>query len=229
MTTVLLVEDNQHIREAAAEFLRLDGYIVRELESGDGVIDAVRAGGIDAVILDVMLPKASGFALAREIRRFSGLPIVFLTAKDSESDRIIGFELGADDYVVKPFSPKELVLRVRAVLRRVQGEVIQKPDQPAFMLEGYRLEIDEAAHVVYLDARTVDLTSTEWEILLHLTSYPGQVFSREVLLQSCLGYSPDGITRTVDTHIGNLRQKLAGAEWIATVRGYGYRFAGERV
>ncbi|AFG36435.1 response regulator transcription factor [Spirochaeta africana] len=227
MAVILLVEDNQHIREAAAEFLRLEGHTVQELDTGAGVLDAVRSGGIDLLILDVMLPKASGFALAREIRGFSGVPIVFLTAKDSESDRIIGFELGADDYVVKPFSPKELVLRVRALLRRVQDDGRDTGHIQGFRLQNHRLEIDGTAHLVRLDTHQVELTSSEWEILLHITRYPGQVFSREALLRSCLGYSADGITRTVDTHIGNLRQKLGEAEWIETVRGYGYRFGGE--
>ncbi|MFW6363796.1 MAG: response regulator transcription factor [Spirochaeta sp.] len=227
MAVILFVEDNQHIREAAGEFLRLDNHTVIEMDSGEGVIDAVRAGGIDLVILDVMLPKASGFTLAREIRGFSAIPIIFLNAKDQESDRIVGFELGADDYIVKPFSSKELVLRVKALLRRLGKQSASSGKCRVFRLENQTMEIDEAAHIVRLNGTDLELTSTEWEILLQVARRPGQVFSRESLLQACLGYSSEGITRTVDTHIGNLRNKLGDTNWIDTVRGYGYRFSGE--
>lgn len=229
MAVILFVEDNDNIREAAGEFLRLDGHTVEERNTGAGVIDAVKAGGLDLLILDVMLPKITGFSLAREIRRFSSIPIIFLTAKDAESDRIVGFELGADDYVVKPFSPKELVLRVNALLRRSTASRSASDNTRCFKLNGQLLEIDESLHVVRLGGAMLSLTSTEWEILILLTGHVVQVFSREAILRSCLGYSAEGTTRTVDTHISNLRIKLGESAWIETVRGYGYRFCGEAV
>ncbi|GAB6088923.1 response regulator transcription factor [Spirochaeta dissipatitropha] len=234
MASILVVEDNQSIREAVVEYLKLDGHNVHELSSGEGVIESVNAGGLDLLVLDVMLPKISGFALAREIRRTTTLPIIFLTARDEESDRIVGFELGADDYIVKPFSPKELVLRVQAILRRVNSASGGDCSDMLFENSGGELRIDTEAHQVSLNSISVPLTSTEWELLIHLAEHNGQVFSREALLQTCLGYSAEGTTRTVDTHIGNIRNKMSagdtsGHDWIETIRGYGYRFNGEKV
>jgi two-component system phosphate regulon response regulator PhoB len=173
-----------------------------------------------------MLPDGNGFALAKKIRAQSAVPIIFLTAREKESDRITGFELGADDYVIKPFSPKELALRVNAVLRRtVQAR--EKADGPGVWTLGEEvLGLDPAGHRALLNGVELDLTGAEWNILRYLAAHQGIVLSRGKILGECLGYSFEGSERTIDTHIKNLRAKLEDPGWIETVRSFGYRFSG---
>ena len=226
MTCVIIVEDNSLIRDAVAGYLKLDGYKTLEFGGVSGVLDAVKRETADLAILDVMLPDGSGFALAKEIRASSDIPLIFLTAKDSESDRILGFELGADDYICKPFSAKELVLRVHALLRRSGKTDSGKSAASGEWKSGNStVIIDEAKHSVSVDGKLAELTSTEWKILLYLASNAGQVVSREQLLGECLNYFFEGSERTIDTHMANLRSKI-GQQWISTVRGFGYRFSG---
>lgn len=226
MACVIIVEDNSLIRDAVSGYLKLDGYKTLEFGGVTGVLDAVKRETADLAILDVMLPDGSGFALAKEIRAASDIPLIFLTAKDSESDRILGFELGADDYICKPFSAKELVLRVHALLRRSGKSDSGKSIASGEWQSGNStVLIDEVKHSVNVDGNAAELTSTEWKILLYLASNAGQVVSREQLLSECLNYFFEGSERTIDTHMANLRSKI-GQQWISTVRGFGYRFSG---
>ncbi|WP_288304187.1 response regulator transcription factor [uncultured Treponema sp.] len=226
MACVIIVEDNSLIRDAVSGYLKLDGYKTLEFGGVSGVLDAVKRETCDLAILDVMLPDGSGFALAKEIRAASDIPLIFLTAKDSESDRILGFELGADDYICKSFSAKELVLRVHALLRRTgKSDGGKSAASGEWQSGNSAVFIDEGRHSVSVDGNPIELTSTEWKILLYLASNAGQVVSREQLLGECLNYFFEGSERTIDTHMANLRSKI-GQQWISTVRGFGYRFSG---
>lgn len=226
MACVIIVEDNSLIRDAVSGYLKLDGYKTLEFGGVSGVLDAVKRETCDLAILDVMLPDGSGFALAKKIRVASDIPLIFLTAKDSESDRILGFELGADDYICKPFSAKELVLRVHALLRRTgKSDGGKSAASGEWQSGNSAVFIDEGRHSVSVDGNPIELTSTEWKILLYLASNAGQVVSREQLLGECLNYFFEGSERTIDTHMANLRSKI-GQQWISTVRGFGYRFSG---
>ena len=225
MALIFVIEDNDSIREAVAGYLKLSDYEVGEFDALGGVKEAISTRNPDLLILDAMLPDGDGFIFAKEIRQKSDIPIIFMTARESESDRITGFEVGADDYIVKPFSPKELVLRVGAVLKRTGTSVPQK-HMTGWELNGQNLTTDEDSHKALLNDQPLKLTAAEWKILLYLSSNGGAVVSREQILDRCLEYSFEGYDRTVDTHIKNLRAKLQNPDWIETVRGYGYRFAG---
>ena len=231
MATILLAEDNNLIREAVAGYLQLDGHTTLEFSSAAGILETVQRGGVDLLILDIMLPDGNGLALARSIRASpacADVPIMFLTAKDSESDRILGFEQGADDYICKPFSAKELVLRVQAILRRTQPPHAQTElEFYTWTHGGDTVCMDAARHLLTVNGAPRSLTGAEWKIFTHLAAHCGQVMSREQILAECLNYFYEGSERTVDTHIANLRAKLGGG-WISTVRGYGYRFDGTR-
>ena len=227
MACILLVEDNQLITEAVSGYLQVEGYKTIVFNKVEGVLDMVQRGNIDLAILDIMLPDGNGFVLAKEIRKISKMPLIFLTAKDSESDRILGFEIGADDYVCKPFSTKELVLRVQALLRRSGSISGEASKTNIWKLKKETLEIDAEKHLLLVNGKETTLTSAEWKILLYLSGLPNQVVSREKLLSECLNYFFEGSERTIDTHIGNLRAKLGKGDWIGTVRGFGYRFNGE--
>ena len=239
MACIVLVEDNGLIREAVAGYLKLEGHSVIEFAGVAGVMDAVRRKIVSLLVLDVMLPDGSGFALAKDIRAESSVPLVFLTAKDSESDRILGFELGADDYICKPFSAKELVLRIQALLRRASPEGGKDASDPSglWLLKAEAvagrggkesaLSIDTLKHELKVDGKPVSLTSAEWKIITFLAANCEQVISREQILSECFKYFFEGSERTVDTHIANVRAKIGGG-WIGTVRGYGYKFNGFR-
>jgi DNA-binding response OmpR family regulator len=233
MAHVFVVEDNDGLRETIASYLQLEDHDVTCFARLDGLHEAVTMRRPDVIILDVMLPDGDGFAFARRLRRSDRTPIVFLTARASESDRIIGFEVGGDDYVVKPFSNRELMLRVRALLRRTEPitDVASQEDFGRWTLGDvtpHVLALDTAGHRLLHDDSPVDLTAAEWKILRHLAANPGIVISRERLLGSCLDYLTDGSERTIDTHVKNIRSKLAKVPWVETVRGFGYRFAGRR-
>lgn len=226
MAVLFVVEDNDSIRESIVSYLKLDDHDVYEYNKLAGVMEGLSHRQADCLILDVSLPDGNGFVLAKEIRRTYSVPILFLTARDGESDRITGFEVGGDDYVVKPFSMKELMLRVRALLRRtsrIESETVLLH----FILGDDNLRIETETHQVYVNEKEVYLTQAEWEVLLYLASHPGIVYSRSRLLGECLDYLAEGSERTIDTHIKNVRNKLGNGEWIETVRGYGYKFGGE--
>ena len=227
MARIFVVEDNESLREAVCSYLRLNDHEVVEFSRLGGVLEAIDTKPPDLIVLDVMLPDGDGFLLARTIRKDHSFPIIFLTARATESDRITGFELGADDYVVKPFSPKELSLRVEAVLRRSGERAVRPVRSLRWALGGRVLQLDEAAHRATVDGGEINLTVAEWKILSYLAGRSGTVVSRERLLGESLDYLvAEGSERTVDTHVKNLRSKLGDPGWIETVRGFGYRFSG---
>ena len=228
MAKIFLIEDNENLREAVTSYLELADHEVTEFDRIGGVLEALETREPELIILDVMLPDGDGFHLARQIRKGHKMPILFLTAKSSESDRITGFEVGGDDYVVKPFSPKELSLRVEAILRRT-GTEQQPEEQPGpWLYKGHQLELDRSAHRARIDGGELLMTAAEWKILSYLASRPGIVVRRDRLMGESLDYiSAEGSERTIDTHIKNLRAKLGERGWIETVRGFGYRFSGE--
>lgn len=230
MACIFLVEDNTLIREAVSGYLKLENHDTVEFPTAKGVEEAVQKMNPDLLILDVMLPDGNGFSLAKSVRSFSSVPLIFLTAKDSESDRILGFELGADDYICKPFSAKELVLRVQALLKRISPSTKDKDNSfkgPSgkWELDNNTLILDTKKHFLKLNGAETVLTVAEWKILVFLAENYGQVISREQILSQCFNYFFEGSERTVDTHMANLRGKL-GAGWISTVRGFGYKFMG---
>jgi two-component system phosphate regulon response regulator PhoB len=225
MSRIFLIEDNDSLREAVASYLKLNEHEVNEFPRGAGVLEALATAEPDLLILDIMLPDANGLQLAKKIRSKYRVPIIFLTAKTSESDRITGFEVGGDDYVVKPFSPRELVLRVEAVLRRSKGEE-RKSGKKEWVIGEDVLAIDFASHKAWINDAELPLTPAEWKILEYFVLHPDVVVDRSRLLGESLDYLvASGSERTVDTHVKNLRAKLRKAEWIETVRGFGYRFS----
>jgi DNA-binding response OmpR family regulator len=224
MTTVLVVEDETEIARVVRDYLRAAGFEVIVVGDGDSALASVRSAKPDLMVLDLGLPKRDGLDVAREVRRWSSTPIVVLTARGDEADRIVGLELGADDYVVKPFSPRELVARIRAVLRRTRSD--HRPDE---MLRVAGLEVDVAKMRVTVDGRGVDLTPTEFDLLVTLVRQPGRVFTRSQLLDAIHGVALESYERAIDAHVKNLRHKIepeAGApRYVLTVHGVGYRFA----
>jgi DNA-binding response OmpR family regulator len=227
MAKIIVVEDNESIRESVSSYLRLESMEVMEFERLHGVLQAVAMKEPDLIILDVMLPDGNGFEFAKKLKARHHIPILFLTAKTSESDRITGFEIGADDYLIKPFSPRELTLRVKAILRRTAKPSSSEEEASIWTLDGETLRIEPETHRILLDGREIHLTAAEWKILHFLASHKGMVFSRSRLLGACLDYLAEGSERTVDTHVKNIRAKLGEPGWIETVRGFGYRFTGK--
>ena len=223
---IVIVEDNENLREAVRRYLELEGMTVTEfgaIREAERAIDSIDP---DLFILDVMLPDGDGFLFAKRLRQVTDAPIIFLTARADESDRITGLELGADDYVVKPFSPKELVLRVKAVLKRVAQPSTR--GEESYLLGDEELIYLPIEHRLLIDGTRVSLTVAEWTIFAYLAERAPQVFSRVQILEACLGSVAEGSERTIDTHIKNIRHKLGSQDWIETVRGFGYRFNGTR-
>jgi DNA-binding response OmpR family regulator len=222
--TVLVVEDELKLRELLRSYLEREGLEVLSTGSGAEAISLSQRIAPDLVVLDLGLPDVPGEEVATELRRFSDVPILVLTAKGGEQDRIAGLKLGADDYVTKPFSPKELVLRVQAILRRGRAETT--PEAPA-SYGGGELVIDEERRAVNVRGEPVELTPTEWGLLVALARVPGRVYSRYELINRVRGYEFDGYERTVDSHIKNLRRKIEADQRtpriVATVLGGGYR------
>ncbi|MBN2704985.1 MAG: response regulator [Deltaproteobacteria bacterium] len=221
-TRVLVVEDEIKIAALLRDYLEKAGFAVTCLYRGAGVVERVRALKPDLLLLDLMLPDADGLSLCREIRGFSRLPIIMLTARVDEVDRLLGLELGADDYICKPFSPREVVARVRVVLRRLQ------PVAPAAKIFRVgELSLDESARTATVCDRPLNLTPSEFSLLGALLAAPGRVFSRAELIDYMQGYEYAGYERTVDSHVKNLRKKIAlglpGRELIQTVYGIGYK------
>ena len=221
---ILLVEDEKNIRDAVAAYLERAGYWVTPAADGQVAVDAVSLHQFDLVILDLMLPRLPGEKVCRIIRDTSDVPIIMLTAKGEVEDRIVGLELGADDYLIKPFSPRELVARVRALLRR--AHIDSEPQREVLDFGG--LTIDLNGHKVLVNDEEVDLTASEFKLLTTLSRYPGRVYSRMELVEKVLGYDFEGYERTIDSHVKNLRAKIGddprNPRWIYTVHGVGYRF-----
>lgn len=233
---VLVVDDEPALRESVAYSLRREGYEVVVTPDGPAAISAARLHRPDLIVLDIMLPGMDGFEVCREIRAESTVPIIMLSARDEAVDRVIGLEIGADDYLVKPFAMRELMARVRANLRRTRMVAAENPvasppsdsAKPPMTIVAGDLEIDWARRKVSRDGQTISLKPKEFELLYYLARFPGLVLSRDALLREVWGYDYPVDTRTVDVHIRWLRQKLetdpANPRRIETVRGYGYRF-----
>ena len=225
---VLVVDDERPIAEIVQFNLEKEGYKVDLAFDGDDAVAKATSTEYDLVVLDIMLPGKDGFAVCREIRAHSSVPILMLTAKEAEVDKVLGLELGADDYVTKPFSPRELVARVRAILRRYHvTDPVRGEKQPG-VIRGGTLTIDPTSYEVRKSGKVIELTPREFELLRHLAARAGQVFSREALLAEVWGYDYYGDVRTVDVTVRRLREKIednpAEPENIKTKRGIGYYF-----
>jgi two-component system phosphate regulon response regulator PhoB len=222
-STILVVEDEMDILQLVDHNLKLADFHVLTAQDGYEALSLAKNHLPQLVILDLMLPGLDGFEVCKELKRSpttKNIPVLMLTARGEEVDRIVGLELGADDYVVKPFSPRELVLRVRAILRRFSPE-----ESPVTRWQRNGLGVDYESHRVTVDNQETILTATEFRLLAELIRNLGKVLTRDQLLDKVWGYQFDGYARTVDTHIRRLRQKIGPyAEWIETVRGVGYRF-----
>ena len=218
MYNLLIVDDEQKIREIIAKYAKFEGYTTEEASDGMTAVEMLREKDYDLVVLDVMLPDLDGFSVCRELRKTSRTPVIMLSARGEEYDRIHGFEVGIDDYVVKPFSPKELMLRIAAVLKRtnnISGD--------SFEYEG--LKVDFAGRLVYIDGMKTDLTPKEYDLLFYLIKNKGIALTREKLISNVWGYDFFGDDRTLDTHIKLLRKNLGKySVCIVTLRGVGYRF-----
>jgi two-component system OmpR family response regulator len=220
--TILLVEDEQNIASLVELYLKNDGYTVEHVADGVSAIAAAERLKPSLVILDVMLPGMDGLEVCRRLRARSKIPIIMLTARDGEVDRVLGLELGADDYVTKPFSPRELVARVKAVLRRAEPD--EAPSEESERLALGSVRIDGARREVLVDEQPVELTAREFDLLAFLVRNRGIVFSRDRLLERVWGYERPVDTRTVDSHVKSVRQKLGqGGSIIKTLRGVGYK------
>jgi two-component system alkaline phosphatase synthesis response regulator PhoP len=220
---ILVVDDELDIVKVVRAYLEQSGFRVITASDGEQALAIFRHEQPDLIVLDLNLPKLNGLDVCRAIRRDSNAPIIMLTARVDETDRLIGLEIGADDYIVKPFSPREVVARVRTVLRRSTPA----PAQPSLIIVG-ALSIDPLKHEVQLHNRSIDLTPSEFNILLAMASQPGRAFSRMELLDAAQGESYEGYERSIDVHIKNLRQKLGDEPrdptYILTVYGVGYKF-----
>jgi DNA-binding response OmpR family regulator len=229
MKTILVVDDEPKIADLARDYLEHAGFTVRTADDGEKALAAVRRDRPDLVVLDLGLPGLDGLDVTRSIRRDSNLPVIMLTARDDELDKVLGLELGADDYLTKPFSPRELVARVRAVLRRVDAAA--EPGARDLIRAG-ELTLDMPRMRAELAGRSIDLTPTEFALLAALARQPGRIFTRSQLLDAVHGVAFESYERAIDTHIKNLRRKLEPdlrrPSHILTVYGVGYRYADER-
>ncbi|GGI45692.1 DNA-binding response regulator [Paenibacillus marchantiophytorum] len=227
MKTILIVDDEEKIREVVASYLQNEGYRAIQSETGNKALELVRGGNVDLLILDLMLPDMSGEDVCRAIRQFSPVPVIMLTAKVSEDDRVQGLTLGADDYVLKPFSPRELTARVKAILRRTQDDTLLA-EIISFHHED--LVIRPMKHEVYKIGKRLNLTPNEYKLLLILAHHPNRTFTREELVEKVLGFDFEGDHRSIDQHVKNLRQKIETdpkkPQYIVTVYSIGYRFTG---
>jgi DNA-binding response OmpR family regulator len=224
--SVLIVDDDVKLVQLLKTYFDKEGFITYTANDGLAALQEVRQRKPDIMILDLMLPGMDGWDVCRRIRRDNDLPIIMLTARDEESDRLVGLEIGADDYVSKPFSPKEVVARAKVILRRTHREVVQQK-----LIKAGGLTIDLERHQVIDGNQLVDLTPTEFKLLEVLASNTGKVFSRLQIVEQTQGYTFEGYERTIDAHIKNLRRKLENnpkePRYILTVYGIGYKFAGD--
>jgi len=227
-TKILVVDDEEKIREVVRLYLEKEGYTVSEATDGREALDLIEREKWDLIVLDLMMPGIDGWSVCKEVRKTTAVPIIMLTARDAEMDRILGLELGADDYVVKPFSPRELVARVKAVLRRSQVTAPEAQSTKPATLSYPGLSIDPESHRVLVNGKPVNLTPKEYDLLYQMARSPHRTFTREGLLEAVWGYDYLGDTRTVDTHVNRLRDKLlkvsGSKSYIATVWGIGYKF-----
>jgi len=219
---ILIVEDEEKIASLLCDYLKEAGFRTSTQNNGDRVIAQIKKDPSDLILLDIMLPGKNGIELCREIRQFSNIPIIMITARVEEIDRLLGLALGADDYICKPFSPREVVARVEAIFRRLHAEPL------THSLVIGSISLDDKTHQVMIDKQVLNLTPNEFGLLKIMMSRPNRVFSRSELINQVQGYDFEGYDRTIDSHIKNLRkkidQKLPGQEIISTVYGIGYKF-----
>ena len=227
MKTVLVVDDEPKIVQLARDYLEHAGFAVVTAADGRAALDEVRRRRPDLVVLDLGLPRLDGLDVTRSIRGDSSLPIIMLTARDDEVDKLVGLELGADDYLTKPFSPRELVARVKAVLRRTERQA-----EPGDLIRAGDLTLDVPRMRAELAGRPIDLTATEFQLLATLATQPGRIFTRSQLLDAVHGVAFESYERAIDTHVKNIRRKLEPdprePRYVLTVYGVGYRFADDR-
>ncbi len=217
MAKMLIVDDEQNIREIIREYAEFEGYETAETDDGMKAVRMAREENYDLIIMDVMMPKLDGYSAVKEIRKFSDVPVIILSARVEEYDKLFGFEIGVDDYVTKPFSPKELMARISAVLKRTRPKKKE-------LIKSDGLEIDIAGRNVFVDGEKVEMTPKEYELLFYLVENNGIAISREKLLSNVWGYDFYGDDRTVDTHIKMLRSSLGKyRDKIVTLRGLGYK------
>lgn len=219
MMKMLIVDDEEKIREVLKEYAVFEGYDVYEAEDGFKAIEVAKKENFSIIIMDIMMPKLDGFSAVKEIRKFSKVPVLMLSARSEEYDKLFGFELGIDDYVVKPFSPKEVMARVNAIISRAN----QNDFEESLIFRG--LKIDLAGREVYVDGDKVNLTPKEYDLLIYLATNKNKAIKRETLLSEIWGYDFYGDDRTIDTHIKMLRNNLRKyRDYIETIRGVGYKF-----
>lgn len=233
MYNILVADDEEMIRKLIAKYATYEGHTVEEAKDGMEAVNKCRTGNFDIVIIDIMMPELDGFSACREIRRFSDVPIIMLSARGEEYDKINGFGLGIDDYVVKPFSPKELMLRIDAIMKRSAGRGTKKenstpPNEVAAFADG-GLKVDFTARIVYIDGKRVEMTPKEYDLLFYMIKNKNIALTREKLISNVWGYDYYGDDRTLDTHIKLLRKSLGKySDFIVTLRGVGYRFDAEK-
>ena len=221
MYRILVVDDEVNIRRVVREYAEFEGYEVAEAENGMEAVEMVKSEDFDLIVMDIMMPKLDGFSTCKEIKKYKTIPVIMLSARGEEYDKLFGFELGIDDYVVKPFSPKELMARIKAVLKRNNVSESTVPEKLVF--EG--LEIDIAGREVYVDGEKASMTPKEYDLLFYLVKNKNLALTRDKLLEEVWGYDFFGDDRTVDTHIKMLRNSLGQyRKFIVTLRGMGYKF-----
>ena len=221
MKRLLIVDDEDKIREVIREYAEFSGYEAEEAADGMSAIGLVKLNDYDLIIMDIMMPKLDGFSAVKEIQKIKNIPVIMLSARGEEYDKLFGFELGIDDYVVKPFSPKELMARVNAVLNR--RDASEKKSQTVEKFEG--LEVNFAARTITVDGKRIELTPKEYDLLFYMIQNKNIALSRDRLLSDIWGYDFFGDDRTIDTHVKNLRNSLGPyRKFIVTLRGVGYKF-----
>ncbi len=219
---VLLIDDEPSIHNVVTAYLKAEGYEYQSAMDGISGLSTARSFKPDIIILDVMLPGMDGIQLLANLRRDSDVYVIMLTARSEETDKIVGLSVGADDYLTKPFSPRELIARIKAALRRIQNSNVPKDTNAALIFSHIR--IDPSERRVWVNEQIIDFTAVEFNLLLALAQHHGMVLSREQLLEKVWGYDYFGDTRVIDVHIGHIRQKLGNDKYIETIRAVGYRF-----
>ncbi len=225
MARILIVDDEENIRMGLREYAEFEGHTVTEAVDGMDAVNKCRAEDFDVIIMDVMMPRLDGFSACKEIRKFKDIPVLMLSARGEEYDKLFGFELGIDDYVVKPFSPKEVMARINVIITRREGSV-KETENTHLVVKG--IDIDVSARKVYIDGKRIELTPKEYDLLIFMIKNKNIALSRNQLLSEVWGYEFFGDDRTVDTHIKMLRNSIgAYRDLISTVRGVGYIFETE--
>ena len=225
MYRVLIVDDEAKIREVLAEYAEFEGYYADQACDGMDAVTKCKQNDYDIIIMDIMMPKLDGYSAVKEIKKFKDIPVIMLSARTEEYDKIHGFEIGVDDYVVKPFSPKELMLRINAVLRRYTANVEPNSPEKHNIVRFGKLTIDFTGRFVYIDDKKIDMTPKEYDLLFYMAKNRNIALTREMLLNNVWGYDFYGDDRTLDTHIKLLRKSLGEcSSYLVTLRGVGYRF-----